>query len=146
MINPYKKIKELEKSNIALAKELHSRNLVIKELKELPNTSIHPKYKTLIQEVKEIKGRKLYEFKDLIDMPSNRYNHFDKFSLEFSMRLDLATSIDLDKKINEVAFEIGKLDKISYAGCARDNIDSSRPPGEYILYRKIIFKKMFQGV
>lgn len=85
LINPYKKIKELEKE--------------IKELKGIPNTSIHPKYKTLIQEVREIGGRMLYEFKDLLDTPHNRYNNFDRFSLEFKMRLDLETSIDLDKKI-----------------------------------------------
>ena len=74
MINPYKKIKELEKE--------------IKELKGIPNTSIHPQYKTLIQEVREIDGRMLYQFKDLLDMPHNRYNSCMRFRTEVNMKID----------------------------------------------------------
>jgi len=101
MINPYKKIREQEKQLAGSGKEIDKLNLEINELKDTPHTSIHPVYKHLIQEVIEIDGRMLYEFKDILDMPHNRYNNFDRFSLEFKMRLDLETSIDLDKKIKE---------------------------------------------
>jgi hypothetical protein len=64
--------------------------------KPLPNTAIHPKYKTLIEKVAKIKGRQLYQFKNLLDMPSNRYSQCSRFTTEFTMRLDadiLKTSI-----------------------------------------------------
>lgn len=65
-------------------------------IKPKPNTAIHPKYKTLIKKVAKIKGRQLYQFKNLLDMPSNRYNQCSRFTTEFTMRLDadiLKTSI-----------------------------------------------------
>jgi hypothetical protein len=64
--------------------------------KPLPNTAIHPKYKTLIEKVAKIKGRQLYQFKNLLDMPSSRYSQCSRFTTEFTMRLDadiLKTSI-----------------------------------------------------
>ena len=88
MINPYKKIKQLEKEN--------------KELKGIPNTSIHPKYKRLIEEVKELDGQMLYKFTSLLDMPHNRYNKATRHITEFEMRLDAQTSIEIDNKILDV--------------------------------------------
>ena len=88
MINPYKRIKELEDR--------------IKELEGIPNTSIHPKYKTLIEEVQEIEGRMLYKFKSLLDMPHNRYNKATRHITEFEMRMDAQTSMDIDKKIMDI--------------------------------------------
>ena len=52
------------------------------------NTAIHPDYKTLIQKVTKIKGRQLYQFKNLLDMPHNRYNKATRFVTEFDMRID----------------------------------------------------------
>jgi hypothetical protein len=56
--------------------------------KTLPNTAIHPDYKSLIEKVTSIKGRQLYKFKTLLDMPHSRYNQCTRFSTEFNMRLD----------------------------------------------------------
>ena len=94
MINPYKKIKLLEKK--------------IKDLEGIPNTSIHPKYKTQIIEVKEIKGRQLYQFKSLLDMPHDRYTTAMRFRTEFSMSLDndyLGEFINIQEK----GFSSGKV-------------------------------------
>lgn len=51
-------------------------------------TAIHPDYKTLIQKVAKIKGRQLYQFKSLLDMPHDRYNKATRFVTEFNMKLD----------------------------------------------------------
>lgn len=65
-------------------------------------TAIHPDYKTLIEKVKVIKGRQLYKFKSLLDMPHNRYNKATRAVTEFDMRLDAQTSIEIDKKIIDI--------------------------------------------
>ena len=57
-------------------------------LKPKPNTAIHPDYKTLIQKVAKVKGRQLYQFKNLLDMPHDRYNKATRFVTEFDMRID----------------------------------------------------------
>ena len=73
--------------------------------KPKPHTAIHPDYKTLIEKVTTIKGRTLYKFKSLLDMPHNRYNACTRMNTEFNMRIDidiLRTSItDAQKYINE---------------------------------------------
>ncbi len=81
MINPYKRIKDQEVIISDLEDELN-------ELRGLPETSLHPKYKKLIEKVAEIKGRQLYKFNSLLDMPHNRYNKCTRFSTEFTMRID----------------------------------------------------------
>ena len=65
------------------------------------NTAIHPDYKTLIQKVTKIKGRQLYQFKNLADMPHNRFTFYDRFSIEYNMRLDLEKSNEIDDAIIE---------------------------------------------
>lgn len=57
-------------------------------LKPKTNTAIHPDYKTLIQKVAKVKGRQLYQFKNLLDMPHDRYNKATRFVTEFDMRID----------------------------------------------------------
>lgn len=57
-------------------------------LKPKANTAIHPDYKTLIEKVAKIKGRQLYQFKNLLDMPHDRYNKATRFVTEFDMRID----------------------------------------------------------
>ena len=52
------------------------------------NTAIHPEYKRLIEEVAIFEGRPIYQFKNLLDMPHDRYNKCTRFSTEFNMRLD----------------------------------------------------------
>lgn len=73
--------------------------------KPLPNTAIHPDNKRLIEKVTKIKGRTLYKFKSLIDMPHKRYNACTRMNTEFNMRVDvdiLKKSIsDCQKYINE---------------------------------------------
>ncbi len=68
-------------------------------------TAIHPEYKKLIEKVKTIKGRTLYQFKSLLDMPHKRYNACTRMNTEFNMRIDidiLQKSIsDCMKFINE---------------------------------------------
>jgi len=62
---------------------------IFKKAKE--HTAIHPEYKTLIEFVAVIEGRKLYQFKNLLDMPHDRYNKCTRFSTEFNMRIDSMT-------------------------------------------------------
>ena len=73
--------------------------------KKRPNTAIHPTYKKLVEEVAEINGRKIYQFKNLADMPINRHNKCDRFSSEFHMRLDsqiLLEALDnIEEQINK---------------------------------------------
>ena len=81
---------------------------LFKKTDQTTKTAIHPEYKTLIQKVKKIKGRQLYQFKNMLDMPHNRYNKCTRFSTEFNMRLDaeiLAKSLsDCLKFANEGNF------------------------------------------
>ena len=108
MINPYKKNKQLEKE--------------IKELKGIPNTSIHPQYKRLIQEVREIDGRMLYQFKDLLDMAHNRYNSCMRFTTEVNMKIDADILKAYNKTIKETfekileSSDLGKTRKLSHKG------------------------------
>ncbi len=63
------------------------KNLFKKEPQ--PNTAIHPEYKKLIEKVTTIKGRTLYQFKSLLDMPHKRYNACTRMNTEFTMRIDI---------------------------------------------------------
>lgn len=71
------------------------------------NTAIHPDYKKLIEKVTTIKegkfkGRTLYQFKSLLDMPHKRYNSCSRFSTEFNMRLDADTlKKSIDAALNQ---------------------------------------------
>ena len=58
---------------------------------ETPRTIIHPDYKKLVEHVTTIEGRKLYKFRNLLDMPHDRYNKCTRFSTEVNMRLDSET-------------------------------------------------------
>lgn len=64
---------------------------MINIFKKKPKNAIHPDYKKLIQPVFEIEGKWLYEFKDLGDMPHQRYAMFDRFKTEINMRMDADT-------------------------------------------------------
>ncbi len=106
MINPYKRIKdqEVELKDLIIEKGLLQNKidvleLEVNELKGLPETSLHPKYKKLIEKVAEIKGRQLYKFKSLLDMPHNRYNKCTRFSTELNMRMDAKDSLAIDEEI-----------------------------------------------
>ena len=102
MINPYKKIKELQNNRTVLVGEIDRLCGEINELKGIPSTSIHPKYKTLIEEVREIDGRMLYKFKSLLDMPHNRYNKATRFVTEFDMRIDTETIKAFNKEVDDL--------------------------------------------
>ena len=71
----------------------------------LPNTAIHPDNKKLIEKVKTIKGRTLYQFKSLLDMPHKRYNACTRATTEFDMRIDIKILSkcldDMQKYIND---------------------------------------------
>lgn len=70
---------------------------------ETPHTIIHPDYKKLIEYVTTIEGRKLYKFKNLLDMPHDRYNKCTRFSTEVNMRLDSETLKESLEQIIEFA-------------------------------------------
>lgn len=57
-------------------------------LNKKPNTALHTKYKTLIEPVKKLKGKQLYQFRNLLDMPHNRYNYCTRFTTDVTLRLD----------------------------------------------------------
>lgn len=67
--------------------------------KDLPKTAIHPEYKRLIEYVDTLEGRKIYKFKDLADMPHQRYNYCTRFSTEVNLRLDADTSREIDEEL-----------------------------------------------
>lgn len=70
------------------------------------NTAIHPKYKTLIQKVIKIKGRQLYQFKNLADMPHNRFTKATRFQTEFEMRIDADIVKTYNKKVKGLFLQI----------------------------------------
>jgi len=92
---------------INFLKNLFNKNQTI-------NTVIHHDYKTLIEKVIKIKGRQLYKFKDLLDMPHNRYNKATRFVTEFDMRLD-GDYLNEFIEIQEKAFNSGEIFKASGA-------------------------------
>lgn len=71
-------------------------------LKPKANTAIHPKYKTLIKKVISINGRQLYQFKDLADMPHNRFTKATRFQTEFNMRIDSDILSIYNKKVKDL--------------------------------------------
>ncbi len=75
-------------------------------LKPKPNTAIHPKYKTLIKKVISIKGRQLYQFKDLADMPHNRFIKATRFQTEFEMRVDADIVRTYNKNVKDLFVQI----------------------------------------
>ena len=64
---------------------------LFKKTEHTKKTAIHPEYKKLIEYVTTLEGRKLYKFKNLLDMPHDRYNKCTRFSTEVNMRIDSNT-------------------------------------------------------
>lgn len=51
-------------------------------------SAIHPEYKKLTEKIFSIDDHDFYQFKNLLDMPHNRYNKCTRFATEFNMRID----------------------------------------------------------
>lgn len=76
--------------------------------KIIPNTAIHPDYKTLVQFAFEIDGLKYYEFKNLLDMPTERYRKLQTIVTECDWRMS-TEEIKEFIKLQKEAINQGKL-------------------------------------
>lgn len=61
-------------------------------------SAIHPEYKKLTEKLFSIDGHDFYQFKNLLDMPHNRYNKCTRFATEVNMRI---SSEDLKELIEK---------------------------------------------
>ena len=78
-------------------------------------TALHPEYKKAIEFAFEIAGIEYFQFKNLADMPSERYYSVSEKITEVEMRIDRQSLMDYMNKIEELINQgsIGKIAAIT---------------------------------